>query len=47
MAELRTLCLGRLDPGAAASLSPDRLTAEVEHLLADIATAGIPVRLPC
>jgi len=38
IAELRTLCLARLDPAAAAALPADRLGAEVEHLLADIAT---------
>jgi pilus assembly protein CpaF len=38
MAELRTLCLARLDPAAAAGLTPERLNTEVEHLLADIAT---------
>ncbi len=38
MAELRTLCLGRLDPAAAAGLTAERLHAEVERLLADIAT---------
>jgi pilus assembly protein CpaF len=37
-AELRTLCLARLDPAAVAGLSPERLAAEVEHMLADIAT---------
>ncbi len=38
MAELRMLCLGRLDPAAAAGLTPERLHVEVERLLADIAT---------
>jgi pilus assembly protein CpaF len=36
--ELRALCLTRLDPTAAASMQPDRLAAEVEALLAEIAT---------
>jgi len=38
MAELRTLCLGRLDPAIAAGLTPERLHVEVERLVADIAT---------
>ena len=38
MAELRILCLGRLDPASVAGLTPDRLGVEVERLLADIAT---------
>jgi len=38
MAELRALCLSRLDPAAVASLAPERLGVEVERLLADIAT---------
>jgi pilus assembly protein CpaF len=36
--ELRTLCLGRLDPSVVANMSPDRLAIEVERLVADIAT---------
>ena len=38
LAELRQLCLTRLDPASVAGLAPDRLAAEVERLLADIAT---------
>ncbi len=38
MAELRSLCLVRLDPAAAASMSPEKLAGEVERLLAEIAT---------
>ncbi len=38
MAEMRTLCLTRMDPMAVASTPPDRLALEVEKLIADIAT---------
>ncbi len=38
LAELRTLCLTRMDPMAVASTPPDRLALEVERLIADIAT---------
>ncbi|MDE2239246.1 MAG: CpaF family protein [Rhodospirillales bacterium] len=38
IAELRTLCLGRMDATAVAALSPDRLLVEVERLISDIAT---------
>ncbi len=38
LAELRQLCLTRLDPASVAGLAPDRLAIEVERLLADIAT---------
>ena len=38
MAEMRTLCLTRMDPVAVASTPPDRLALEVERLIADIAT---------
>ena len=38
MAELRTLCLTRMDPVAVASTPPDRLAIEVERLVAEIAT---------
>ena len=38
MAEMRTLCLTRMDPMAVASTPPDRLASEVEKLIADIAT---------
>jgi pilus assembly protein CpaF len=37
-AELRALCLARLDPGAAASMTGERLSLEIEQLIADIAT---------
>ena len=38
MAEVRTLCLSRMDPVAVASTPPERLALEVERLIADIAT---------
>ena len=38
LAELRQLCLTRLDPVSIAGMAPDRLAIEVERLLADIAT---------
>jgi pilus assembly protein CpaF len=38
VAELRTLCLARLEPAAVAALAPERLAAEVEHLIAELAT---------
>ncbi len=38
LAELRALCLQRLDPAAVASLTPDRLNQEMERLVADLAT---------
>ncbi len=38
MAEMRTLCLTRMDPMAVASTPPDRLAVEVEKLISDIAT---------
>ncbi len=38
LAELRTLALQQLDPAAAAALSPERLSPEIEKLVADIAT---------
>ncbi len=38
LAELRQLCLTRLDPASIAGMAPDRLAIEVERLLADIAT---------
>src|SRR6201996_3269150 len=37
-AELRTLCLARLEPAAVAALPPDRLAGEVERLISEIAT---------
>ena len=36
--ELRNVCLGRLDPAAVAAMPEDRLTADVERLIAEIAT---------
>src|SRR4051794_40196603 len=36
--ELRSLCLGEMDPTALVKLSPDELTQEVERTLAEIAT---------
>jgi pilus assembly protein CpaF len=38
IAQLRELCLARLDPSAVTLLPPDRLNAEVEHLIGEIAT---------
>ncbi len=38
VAELRQLCLARIEPGAVASLPPDRLISEVERLLGTLAT---------
>jgi pilus assembly protein CpaF len=38
LAELRTLCLARIDPATVAKMTPERLAAEVERLLAEIAT---------
>ena len=38
IAELRTLCLGRLDPAAVAAVAPERLNTEVEKLIGEIAT---------
>jgi pilus assembly protein CpaF len=37
--ELRTLCLARLDPSSVANVPPDRLAAEIERLISEIATA--------
>ena len=36
--EVRLLCLGRIDPAAAAALPPARLANELEHLIGEIAT---------
>ena len=36
--ELRTLCLGEMDPTSVAKLTPEELTQEVERTLAEIAT---------
>jgi pilus assembly protein CpaF len=38
LAELRTLCLARMDPVAVAATAPERLAMEVERLVAEIAT---------
>lgn len=38
LAELRALCLARIDPASVATMTPDRLAAEVERLLAEVAT---------
>lgn len=38
LAELRALCLARLDPAVVSKMPPDKLAAEVERLLAEIAT---------
>ena len=38
IAELRNLCLLRIDPSSVAALPPDRLGPEVERLVAEIAT---------
>ena len=44
LAELRALCLGRLDPAAVASTPHDRLIPEVERVVAD--PADVPAPLP-
>ena len=36
--ELRTLCLGVMDPTSLAKLTPEELTQEIERTLAEIAT---------
>ncbi len=38
LADLRQLCLTKLDPSSVAGMAPDRLAIEVERLLAEIAT---------
>src|ERR1700733_10746778 len=38
IAELRTICLTRMDATAVASLAPERLLIEVERLISDLAT---------
>jgi len=38
IAELRVLCLARLEPAAVAALTPERLATEVERLISEIAT---------
>jgi pilus assembly protein CpaF len=36
--EIRALCLGRLEPGVVAGMSPERLSADMERLVSEIAT---------
>lgn len=36
--EIRSLCLGRLEPGAVAGMSPERLSGDMERLISEIAT---------
>lgn len=36
--EIRTLCLSRLEPGAVAGMSPERLSGDMERLISEIAT---------
>jgi pilus assembly protein CpaF len=36
--DLRTLCLGRLDPAAISGMSEERLTADIERMIAALAT---------
>ena len=38
IAQLRTVCLARLDPGVVAGMPPDRLTTDVERLISETAT---------
>ena len=38
IAELRAVCLARLEPSAVASMAPERLTTDVERLISEIAT---------
>jgi len=38
IAELRAVCLARLEPSAVASMPPDRLATDVERLISEIAT---------
>ncbi len=38
IAELRAVCLARLEPTAVANMPPDRLAADVERLISEIAT---------
>jgi pilus assembly protein CpaF len=38
IAELRVMCLARLEPSAVAALTPERLATEVEKLISEIAT---------
>ena len=36
--DIRTLCLSRLEPGAVAGMAPERLSADMEKLISEIAT---------
>jgi pilus assembly protein CpaF len=36
--EIRSLCLSRLEPGAVAGMSPERLSGDMERLISEIAT---------
>jgi pilus assembly protein CpaF len=36
--EIRSLCLSRLEPGAVAGMSPERLASDIERLISEIAT---------
>ncbi len=38
IADLRTVCLARLEPSVVAAMSPDRLTSDIERLISEIAT---------
>jgi pilus assembly protein CpaF len=38
IAELRAICLGRLDPAAVATMPPERLAADMERLISEIAS---------
>ena len=41
VAELRTQCLGEIDPASVAKLTQEELTREVERTLAEIATGAV------
>ena len=38
LSELRSACMGRLDPNAVAFMTPERLTPDVERLISELAT---------
>src|SRR5262245_24150143 len=38
IAELRSVCLARLEPAAVAAMPPERLASDVERLISEIAT---------
>ena len=38
IAELRSICLGRLDAAAVAAMAPERLTGDMERLISELAT---------